>query len=156
MEPADTELRLDDPLIRHAHGGDWPVIAEIQKRSIPKNNEWHDKDIELLDRIRYEHWTLTATNRSLHPIGFLVFYRTFLRMEIHAVAVHPDYWRMGVGLAMVKDVQRRVRMYGSGNTLFARVDPENKPLVELFERAEFDLVEVVDNGCTWVYRWGNE
>ena len=136
-------LPQDSFYLRKMKGGDLPYILEIENVSFP--NPWHEMTFrgEIYNQpISFPFVIVFKPQKKV--IGYLVLWKIRERMQINNIAIHPDFRRMGIAEAALRQVLSEVRM---GETKFVTLEvrPSNVAARTLYNKLGFDVLGIKEN-----------
>ena len=85
---------------------------------------------------------LHRTNDRL--MGYIILWFLQEEVQISNFALHPDFRRLGVGEAVLRDVLDKIKKEGA-KTIFLEVRPSNRAARSLYEKLGFQILGVRKN-----------
>jgi ribosomal-protein-alanine N-acetyltransferase len=127
--------------IRAAEPGDLSAIVEIEGLCFPKETAFPPGMFSYL--IKYAASLVACeSDEDDKIIGFIIGYASGRMGIIYTLDVHPDYWRTGIGSALIAALEKELSAEGAKAVrLEAALD--NPGALELYRRAGYRERELI-------------
>ncbi len=122
---------------------DISAVLEIENLSYP--NPWREMTFrgELYNRpVSFPFVMVHKYQRKV--IGYVIFWCIKERAMINNIAVHPDFRRMGVAEAVMRQVLDQIKKAGA-NLVTLEVRPSNVAARSLYKKLDFEVLGVREN-----------
>ncbi|HTI67922.1 MAG TPA: GNAT family acetyltransferase [Caulobacteraceae bacterium] len=124
---------------------DFPRIKELWEEVFPGDPPWNRAEVAIPAKLEvHPELFLVATNDG-QPIGTVLAGYDGHRGWLYAAAVSPRHRRKGVGAALVREAERRLRALGCGK-LNLQVRATNDAVVGFYRALGYDVEERVSMG----------
>ncbi len=122
---------------------DLPSVVEIENLSYP--NPWR----EMTFRGEIYNQPLSFPFVIVHKfqrriIGYIIFWCMKDRAQINNIAVHPDFRRMGIAEAVMRQVLDQIKKAGAG-LVTLEVRPSNVAARSLYNKLDFEVLGIKEN-----------
>ena len=129
--------------LRQMKEKDLPYVLEVENLSFP--NPWHE--MTFIGEIHNE--PLSSAFVIVHRlqkkvIGYIIFWHIKEQVQISNIAIHPDFRRMGIAEAVLKQVLSQIQMEGS-KLVTLEVRPSNLAARSLYNKLGFDVLGLREN-----------
>ena len=119
---------------------DLPDVLAIENISFP--NPWHETTFRGEIQNDDLAYPLVVIHRELDKvIGYIVFWKIREEVQINNIAVHPDFKKMGIGEAVLRDVIEEARAEGA-HYVSLEVRPSNTAARRLYAKLGFELIGI--------------
>ncbi len=119
---------------------DLTSVLEIERASFP--NPWHESTFRGEIYHRSISFPLVVVHATLNKvIGYVIFWQVGEDAQINNIAVHPDFRRLGIGEAVLRQVIEMVRLRG-GRLISLEVRPSNTAALNLYRKLGFKMMGV--------------
>ncbi len=122
---------------------DLPSVVEIENLSYP--NPWREMTFrgELYNQpISFPFVFVHKFQRKI--IGYIIFWCIKERAQINNIAVHPDFRRMGIAEAVMRQVLDKIKKAGAG-LVTLEVRPSNVAARSLYNKLDFEVLGIKEN-----------
>lgn len=122
---------------------DLPYILEIERQSFP--NPWHETTFkgEIINHpISFPFVIVSSLQDRI--AGYLVFWRIENEVQVNNIAVHPDFRRMGIAKAVLKQVLYQLEKEGV-KFVTLEVRPSNFEARSLYRKLGFEFLGIRKN-----------
>ena len=120
-----------------------PDVLAIENISFP--NPWHETTFRGEIQNNDLSYPLVVIHRNLDKvIGYIVYWKIREEVQINNIAVHPDFKRMGIGEAILRDVIQEARGEGA-HYVSLEVRPSNTAARGLYAKLGFELIGIRRN-----------
>jgi ribosomal-protein-alanine N-acetyltransferase len=122
---------------------DLPFVLDVESVSFP--NPWHEMTFrgEIYNQPISSSLVIVYKPHS-RVIGHLIFWRIKEQMQINNIAIHPDFRRMGIAEAVLRQVLSRIRAEGA-KFVTLEVRPSNIAARSLYNKLGFAVLGIKDN-----------
>jgi len=122
---------------------DLPDVLAIENISFP--NPWHETTFRGEIQNDDLAYPLVVIHRELDKvIGYIIFWKIREEVQINNIAVHPDFKKMGIGEAVLRDVIEEARAEGA-HYVSLEVRPSNTAARRLYAKLGFELIGIRRN-----------
>ena len=124
--------------LRQMKEEDLPYVLEIENLSFP--NPWH----EMTFKGEIHNEPISSAFVIFHRlqkkvIGYIIFWHIKEQVQISNIAIHPDFRRMGIAEAVLKQVLSQIQMEGS-KFVTLEVRPSNLGARSLYHKLGFEVL----------------
>lgn len=116
---------------------DIPYVCAIERASFP--NPWHETTFlgEIHNSpISFPYVIVHKVEKKI--IGYFIFWRVKEEIQISNIAIHPDFRRMGIGEAVLRQVITQM-IKGGAKFVSLEVRPSNFAALNLYKKMGFDI-----------------
>jgi ribosomal-protein-alanine N-acetyltransferase len=118
-------------------------VLAIENISFP--NPWHETTFRGEIQNDGLSYPLVVIHRTLDEvIGYIVYWKIREEVQINNIAVHPDFKRMGIGEAILRNVIEEARAE-SAHYISLEVRPSNAAARRLYAKLGFELIGIRRN-----------
>jgi ribosomal-protein-alanine N-acetyltransferase len=122
---------------------DLPDVLAMENISFP--NPWHETTFRGEIQNDDLSYPLVVIHRTLDKvIGYIVYWKIREEVQINNIAVHPDFKRMGIGEAILRDVIEEARGEGA-HYISLEVRPSNAAARRLYAKLGFEFIGIRRN-----------
>lgn len=115
-------------------------VLEIERASFP--NPWHESTFRGEIYHRSISFPLVVVHATLNKvIGYVIFWQVGEDAQVNNIAIHPDFRRLGIGEAVLRQVIELVRLRG-GRLITLEVRPSNAAALGLYRKLGFKMMGV--------------
>ncbi|MDH7511928.1 MAG: ribosomal protein S18-alanine N-acetyltransferase [Clostridiales bacterium] len=119
---------------------DLPSVLAIESQSFP--NPWHESTFRGEIQHRPISFPLAVVHSRLNKvIGYIIFWQVGEDVQVNNIAIHPDFRRLGIGEAVLKQVIELVRWRGA-RLVTLEVRPSNTAALSLYRKLGFKMMGV--------------
>ncbi len=119
---------------------DLPSVLAIENHSFP--NPWHESTFHGEIQHRPISFPLVVVHSTLNKvIGYIIFWQVGEDVQVNNIAIHPDFRRLGIGEAVLKQVIELVRWRGA-RLVTLEVRPSNMAALNLYRKLGFRMMGV--------------
>jgi ribosomal-protein-alanine N-acetyltransferase len=122
---------------------DLPSVVEIENISYP--NPWREMTFrgELYNQpLSFPFVIVHKYQRKI--IGYIIFWCMKDRAQINNIAVHPDFRRMGIAEAVMRQVLDQIKKARAG-LVTLEVRPSNGAARSLYNKLDFEVLGIKEN-----------
>ena len=122
---------------------DLPEVLQIEKLCYP--NPWREMTFrgEIYNQpISFPFVFVHKHQRRI--IGYIIFWCIKERAQINNIAVHPDFRRMGIAEAVMRQVLDHIRKAGA-ELVTLEVRPSNIAARSLYKKLDFEVIGIREN-----------
>lgn len=122
---------------------DLPEVLQIEKLCYP--NPWREMTFrgEIYNQpISFPFVFVHKYQRRI--IGYIIFWCIKERAQINNIAVHPDFRRMGIAEAVMRQVLDQIRKAGT-ELVTLEVRPSNIAARSLYKKLDFEVIGIREN-----------
>lgn len=126
--------------IRKMQDADLPLVMAIERLSF--SNPWHETTFrgEIRNHPISHPYVIVHGGRE-RVIGYVIYWQVLGEVQVNNIAVHPDFRRMGVGEAVLRQVLDEVKGRGA-KSITLEVRTSNEAAVRLYRKLGFRLLGV--------------
>lgn len=129
--------------MRRMEEEDLPEVLQIEKLCYP--NPWREMTFrgEIYNQpISFPFVFVHKYQRRI--IGYIIFWCIKERAQINNIAVHPDFRRMGIAEAVMRQVLDQIRKAGT-ELVTLEVRPSNIAARSLYKKLDFEVIGIREN-----------
>jgi ribosomal-protein-alanine N-acetyltransferase len=126
--------------LRRMEPADLLSVLAIENVSFP--NPWHESTFrgEIQHRpISFPYVVVHSVLRKV--IGYIIYWQIGEEVQINNIAVHPDFRRLGIGEAVLRQVIEEVKLRGV-RLVTLEVRPSNTAALSLYKKIGFRLLTI--------------
>ncbi|MEW5901445.1 MAG: ribosomal protein S18-alanine N-acetyltransferase [Acidobacteriota bacterium] len=126
--------------LRRMEQADLPSVLAIENVSFP--NPWHESTF----RGEIQHRPISFPYVIVHSIlnrviGYVIYWQIGDEVQINNIAVHPDFRRLGIGEAALRQVIAEVKLR-EVRLVTLEVRPSNPAALALYKKMGFRLLTI--------------
>jgi ribosomal-protein-alanine N-acetyltransferase len=122
---------------------DLPYVLEIEHLSFP--NPWHEMTFRgevQNQRISFPYIVMHKLQRRV--IGYIIYWQIREQVQVNTIAVHPDFRRMGIAEAVMRQILDLVQKEGA-SLVTLEVRPSNFAARSLYHKLGFEVFGIREN-----------
>ncbi len=119
---------------------DLPYVCAIERVSFP--NPWHEMTFigEIHNKsISFPY--VVVHKKEERVIGYVIFWHVRDEIQISNIAIHPDFRRKGIGLAVMRQILELVKRERA-KFISLEVRPSNSAALNLYKKLGFEILAI--------------
>lgn len=119
---------------------DLPYVCAIERASFP--NPWHEMTFigEIHNKsISFPYVVVHKMEERV--IGYVIFWHVRDEIQISNIAIHPDFRRKGIGVAVMRQILEQVKRERA-KFISLEVRPSNSAALNLYKKLGFEILGI--------------
>lgn len=126
--------------LRRMQERDLPFVLEIERLSFP--NPWQESSFRgEIANLHISYPSVIIYRPMEKVVGYIIFWLVKEEAQISNLAVHPDYTRLGIGQAVLRQTLVTMRKMKAEQVIL-EVRPSNRAARSLYEKYGFEILGI--------------